>query len=108
MFLHVFISVMEYIGGGFCSAFVFLPEGEYPPHLEASNALYSADRIQECLLRCIAASGTEIDGKIIGNEAFFIKKQDKTCACSENKCTTPAPRVYYESYSIVKSNINIL
>ena len=97
----------ERLGGGYCSDWVYLPEGAYPPPLDLDNPLYDADPVAECMKRCLAAVGQGTRGGGIGDQAFYVKwiwsgdEQVQGCACSSGTCSSRAGSAnLYESYGI--------
>jgi hypothetical protein len=68
----------ELIGMGWCASWKYLPEGGYPPHLSDSDPLYDADRVQECMNRCLAAGQEDYS-----TEGFYIRNSDSTCGCAQ-------------------------
>ena len=67
------------IGAGQCSDWKYLPEGAYPDLLQPSQPLYNADRVEECLNRCVDAYPNSI--------AFFVRTNGKKCACYTGACS---------------------
>jgi hypothetical protein len=80
------------IGAGYCSDWEYLPEGAYPDLLQPSQPLYNADRVEECLNRCVDAYPNTI--------AFYVKLTDgNKCACSSGACSGDRPtQDKYHSY----------
>jgi len=91
----------QLLGVGHCKDWVYLPEGGYPAPLPHYDPLYSLDRVQECLNRCVAASKKK--GAKMKAQAFYVRA-DKTCACSQGACTSLAGSKNYKSYRIVNKN----
>eukprot|EP00493_Phyllostaurus_siculus_P003220 UN03234 len=62
------------LGTGWCASWRYLPEGGYPVFLNDSDPLYDADRIRECMNRCLVAyeSGAAAG---IGNEGFYDNRR---------------------------------
>ena len=92
---------------GYCDDFIYLPEGQFPPLLTKTSALYSEDRLRECMNRCIDAKGSIGYGSSgdarIDDQAFYIRKKDQHCACSTGTCTTRFD-FYYSSYHVQHSD----
>lgn len=92
------------IGPGFCSDWVYLPEGGYPARLADTERLNNADPIQECMNRCldvVGASGADsASGAGISNQAFYVR-DGESCACSSGSCGTQSGGANYHSYRIV-------
>ena len=84
------------LGSGYCSDYIYLPEGSYPDRLNVGNALYDSDPIQECLNRCMAASV----GGTVGNEAFYLNSAKK-CACAKGDCSS-LKGSGYDAYQIIQ------
>ena len=89
------------IGPGFCSDWVYLPEGGYPARLADTERLNNADPIQECMNRCldvVGASGADsASGAGISNQAFYVR-DGESCACSSGSCGTQSGGAnYYHS-----------
>jgi hypothetical protein len=80
------------IGAGYCADYKYLPVGSYPDLLQPSQPLYNADRVEECLNRCVDAYPNTI--------AFFVKLIDgNKCACSSGACSGDRPaQDKYHSY----------
>ena len=84
------------LGSGYCCDWLYLPEGGYPALLTSSSPLYSADRAQECLNRCIAAFEPATYNPI---RAFYLRDSDQRCACASSGCTSLCSSVSaYTSY----------
>ena len=93
------------LGDGFCEDWVYLPEGSYPPRLNADNELHDSNAIQECLNRCLGAYGEDgagTSGGKIGNDAFYMSSNGG-CACAVGFCSSLVPGPY-ESYAIIPGN----
>ena len=93
MFFHLANKFRYAIAGtGYCDDFIYLPEGQFPPLLTKTSALYSEDRLRECMNRCIDAKGSIGYGSSgdarIDDQAFYIRKKGQNCACSTGTCTT--------------------
>ena len=91
------------LGGGWCDDFVYLdgtraPE-YYPANLPSGNDLYSADRIQECLQRCVEES--KKPGSAIKMKAFYVRKATQSCACSSGECSIRKKPTWATAYNIV-------
>ena len=100
----------SHIGTGYCSNWVYLPEGGYPKRLGPNDALYDSDPIQECLKRCLAVYGeagartSKVGGKI-GNQAFYLNS-DSLCACAIGECKSLySSGMEAESYMIISGNL---
>ena len=98
----------SYIGTGYCSDWVYLPEGGYPERLNADNTLYDADSIQECLNRCLGAYGeagarASTAGGKVGNQAFYLNS-NAGCACAVGDCSSKVSDSGFKSYAIISGN----
>ena len=79
------------IGAGYCSDWKYLPEGAYPDLLQPSQPLYNADRVEECLNRCVDAYPN--------TTAFYVRTNDNKCACNSGACSGDrAALLKYHSY----------
>ena len=97
----------SHLGTGYCSDWVYLPEGGYPGRLNAGDKDYDADPIQECMNRCLGqyeetGERASTAGGEVGNEAFYLKSDDG-CACAIGDCSSLA-HSGYESYEIILGN----
>jgi hypothetical protein len=101
------------IGTGYCSDWVYLPEGGYPPLLTTTSPLYSADRVRECMNRCQDAAGQNgqraAGDPVIGNDNFYVRKSDFRCGCaaeSSAACTlsssSSAYHSLYDAYTVTE------
>ena len=95
------------LGTGFCTDWIFLPEGGYPPRFSPDDAFYEADPIQECLNRCVDANrksgaDTSTIGGTIGNQAFYLNSNSR-CACAIGDCNSLVSSGY-ASYKIISGN----
>ena len=96
------------IGTGYCTDWVYLPEGGYPGFLPSSDSLsVPEDRIEECMLRCLSlkdqngANGNS-GNKKIADKAFYVNSKNK-CACSSGSCNPTGSG--YVSYKIVATTV---
>ena len=87
-----------------------MQEGAYPEHLAEGEYLYDADKVRECMNRCLDAfeSGTPgsdgANGRTISNQAFYVKS-DKRCACSSGPCSSQLGGIgafLWKSYAILR------
>ena len=97
----------SHLGTGYCSDWVYLPEGAYPDRLNPDDELYDADPVQECLNRCLdayveAGTSTSTVDSTIGNQAFYLKSNGR-CACATGDCSSLVSSEY-ESYAIISCN----
>ena len=97
------------IGAGYCTDWVYLPEGGYPGFLPSSDSLsVPEDRLEECMLRCLAlkdqngANGNS-GNKKIADKAFYVNSKGN-CACSSGNCK-PTGGSGYVSYKIVATSV---
>jgi len=100
-------STYELIGAGHCNDWTYLPEGGYPEHLAEDHALYSEDKLRECMNRCLDAweSGTPgsrgASSTSISHQAFYVSGESLLCACSSGPCTSQeATSGGYTAYAI--------
>ena len=96
------INIIQYqlIGQGYCADWNYLPEGGYPKVLKEDHKLYDADRIQECLNRCVDASKKNNN---IQSQAFYVDVNSR-CACSKGTCQALRGSGY-KSYKIYVQHI---
>ena len=73
------------IGSGYCADFQPLLEGIFPEPLNSSNVLYSEDKAEECMRRCVNAAGNHSD---ILTLAFTLRLSDGACLCSKGSCAS--------------------
>ena len=73
------------IGSGYCVDFEPLMEGFFPETLNSSNVLYSEDKAEECMRRCVNAAGNHSDISIL---AFTLRLSDGACLCSKGSCAS--------------------
>ena len=98
-----------HIGQGFCSDWVYLPIGSYPDHLTPQDPLYDADRLRECMNRCLESSHLGTLGaqgertRNISSDAFYVLMPSQKCGCSSGICKTQEPSSVFESYRIFQS-----
>merc|ERR1719502_2456039 len=90
---------------GYCSSWIYLAAGSYPSLLSTSSSLYSPDRVEECMNRCLADHRTNAihrRRRIAGDKAFYIREDDQRCACAKDSCTsrTGSSSNKYTSYRI--------
>ena len=54
--------------------------------LPTTSPLYSADRVRECMNRCLDAAGQNgqraAGDPVIGNDNFYVRKSDFRCGCA--------------------------
>jgi hypothetical protein len=88
---------IEKLSNGYCSDWVYLPEGAYPPQISLSE-----NPKQECAQRCHRASNNRAQhGTTYGDQAFYLRTSDKRCACSYGACSSRVGGSAYKSYSMV-------
>ena len=102
--------IYSHLGTGYCSDWVYLPEGGYPDRLDAGDEDYDADPIQECMNRCLGhyeeiGERASTAGEEVGDEAFYLKSDDG-CACAIGDCSSLKTGASdgYESYEIILGN----
>jgi len=101
-----------HIGKGFCSDWVYLPIGSYPDYLTPQDPLYDADRLRECMNRCLESSHLGALGYVgehtrnISSDAFYVLMPSQKCGCSSGICKTQKPSSGFESYRIFQSECN--
>jgi hypothetical protein len=84
------------IGKGYCTDWVYLPEGGYPAFLPASNPVSDKDKKRECANRCIMAAEKD---KKYSTDAFYVRKDDK-CGCARKQCDKQKKNESYSSFKI--------
>ena len=67
-----------------------------PPYLDSSNSLSNADKLLECMQRCMVDYASGIDH----DNAFYVFDSDKICGCAEDSCT--ARKSEYPGYKSYK------
>ena len=102
-------------GNGFCKDWVYLPEGGYPELLTITDTLFSEDRVQECMNRCVDASEQSFDdtqysgNNKISDIAFYVRTSDERCGCSSGPCQERQIRDNdYMSYFIHRTDYGTL
>jgi hypothetical protein len=97
------VSSYALAGDGYCSDYVYLPEGGYPNLLKKSDPLYNVDRIEECMNRCVYAAKKGLRG--IRSLAFYVRNSNQRCACSSGACSTRHGSGSYTSYYTISPTV---
>ena len=101
-------------GNGYCTDWVYLPEGAYPSLLRKSDTLYDENRITECMNRCIDASIRGLSGSRdavdtpIRDHAFYIRQSDQGCGCSSGECSERMSTGYASYYTVSGNSQTII